>query len=252
MPDGFLVDESFNREYNDIASRVLGPISSASASNGYETQPTGSIYVKITEVVDKIYTAEAPIEFKAKQVHFRIDGTTVDGRLLFDADITESEGSDRYNLGKNLHGLGIEWDETDIPAAKDKWEGLLLTASAREIVEADGLGENATVTNIYNVWAIDSAPPGESGGVEFFDCVVKSSTNAANYIVDVYTDAIAPGATPIKVGAKMIIEGATGLALPNDEIVFCRKSSQNTGDPEPAPPTETIYRPSNLWRYGVQ
>jgi len=186
MPDGFLVDESFNREYNDIASRVLGPISSASASNGYETQPTGSIYVKITEVVDKIYTAEAPIEFKAKQVHFRIDGTTVDGRLLFDADITESEGSDRYNLGKNLHGLGIEWDETDIPAAKDKWEGLLLTASAREIVEADGLGENATVTNIYNVWAIDSAPPGESGG-NFAQCTITADNGGGNYSVSVQT-----------------------------------------------------------------
>ena len=185
MVDGYLVDDGFNREYNEIANRVLGPTSGMGASNSFGTQPFGSIYVKITNVVDKVYAEDEPIEFKAKQVHFRLDGTTVDGRFIFDEAVDEGESGGKYNLGASLYGLGIEWDESDIPAADDQWTGLILTASVREIVEADGAGEDAIVTEVYNLWAIDSAPPGEGNGGKFAQCTVTSDLGGGVYSVSV-------------------------------------------------------------------
>lgn len=122
MPDA-LVSESFQKQYDDIAKRVLGPTGGAKYNSKYRPAHDRDIYVLISGVYEPEvgYAENEDLHLVGREVKFKSDGNNEQARYNFDPDQTGNTDS-IVNTGKTVDVLNVDFDRDDPTAVEDTYK----------------------------------------------------------------------------------------------------------------------------------
>lgn len=266
MPDA-LVSESFQKQYDDIARRVLGPTGDANYKNNYRPLPNRDIYVLISGVYEPEngYQENEDLRLIGREVKFKSDGDNEQARYNFDpAQTTNTEFI--VNTGKTVDVLNVDFDRNDPTAVEETYAGNIYRVSMTyHFIDPEDGDPEGTLPTRESKW-IAHVGGAVSSSSEIYDFVITESFEGEpdRYIGQVYSNyegrdyLNGQGGSPSS-GKTMLIENALGNPLSTGGVFKVKAyteyhdepiGSAPESNPEAQPPFKTtVYRPINSWRF---
>lgn len=222
MPDA-LVSESFQKQYDDIAKRVLGPTGGAKYNNKYRPAPNRDIYVLISGVYAPdgyTYADNEDLHLIGREVKFKSDGDNEQARYNFDPEQTTNTNS-VVNTGKTVDVLNVDFDRDDPTAVEETYAGNIYRVSMTYQIDDVTDPENPTRESKW------IAHVGGAGGGGRSWVIITSVTDAANYIGNVLSG---PSGTVSKEGVDIRVFNATANEFSEGYANFADKGTDSEGN----------------------